>query len=108
VLSGGERVRCLLARLMLSAANCLVLDEPTNHLDLEAIEALNEGLIDFPGILLFTSRDHEFVTSIANRIVEICPGGIIDRSMSFDDYLKDERVSRLRDSFYHDHVVVEI
>jgi ATPase subunit of ABC transporter with duplicated ATPase domains len=108
VLSGGERVRCLLARLMLSGANTLILDEPTNHLDLEAIEALNEGLVDFPGVLLFTSRDHEFVTSIANRIIEVCPGGVIDRSMSFDDYLKDERVSRLRDSFYHDHVVVEI
>lgn len=108
VLSGGERVRCLLARLMLSGANTLILDEPTNHLDLEAIEALNEGLVDFPGVLLFTSRDHEFVTSIANRIIEICPGGVIDRSMSFDDYLLDERVSALRDGYYHNHIVVEI
>ena len=92
---------------MLSAANCLILDEPTNHLDLEAIEALNEGLADFPGVLLFSSHDHEFVTSIANRIIEICPGGVIDRSMSFDDYLLDERISALRDSYYHGHVVVE-
>ncbi len=107
VLSGGERVRCLLARLMLSGANCLILDEPTNHLDLEAIEALDEGLVDFPGVLLFSSRDHEFVTSIANRIIEVCPGGVIDRSMSFDDYLRDGRIARLRDSYYHGHVVVE-
>jgi len=108
VLSGGERVRCLLARLMLSAANCLILDEPTNHLDLEAIEALDEGLVDFPGILLFTSRDHEFVTSIANRVVEICPGGVIDRVMSFDDYLQDKRITELRDSYYHGHVSAEM
>ena len=108
VLSGGERVRCLLARLMLSGANCLILDEPTNHLDLEAIEALDEGLVDFTGVLLFTSHDHEFVTSIANRIIEICPGGVIDRSMSFDDYLLDKKVDELRDSYYHGHVVVEI
>ena len=108
VLSGGERVRCLLARLMLSGANCLILDEPTNHLDLEAIEALDEGLVDFTGVLLFTSHDHEFVTSIANRIIEICPGGVIDRSMSFDDYLQDKKVDELRDSYYHGHVVVEI
>ena len=107
VLSGGERVRCLLARLMLSGANCLILDEPTNHLDLEAIEALDEGLVDFTGVLLFTSHDHEFVTSIANRIVEICPGGVIDRSMSFDDYLADRKITELRDSYYHGHVVVE-
>jgi ATPase subunit of ABC transporter with duplicated ATPase domains len=108
VLSGGERVRCLLARLMLSGANCLLLDEPTNHLDLEAIEALDEGLVDFQGVLLFTSHDHEFVTSIANRIIEICPGGVIDRAMSFDDYLQDRGISDLRDRFYHGHVAAEI
>ncbi|HEY9594721.1 MAG TPA: ATP-binding cassette domain-containing protein, partial [Spirochaetia bacterium] len=107
VLSGGERVRCLLARLMLSGANALILDEPTNHLDLEAIEALNDGLVEFNGVLLFTSRDHEFVSSIANRIVEICPGGIIDRSMSFDDYVADARIAELRDSFYRGHVNAE-
>ena len=108
VLSGGERVRCILARLMLSGANCLLLDEPTNHLDLEAIEALDEGLVDFPGVLLFASHDHEFVTSIANRIIEFCPGGVIDRAMSFDDYLQDRKISELRDRYYHGHVVAEI
>jgi ATPase subunit of ABC transporter with duplicated ATPase domains len=108
VLSGGEKVRCLLSKLMLSGANCLILDEPTNHLDLEAITALNEGLIEFGGVLLFTSHDHEFVTSIANRIVEICPGGVIDRYSSFDDYLVDKQVAALRDQYYHGHVVAEI
>jgi ATPase subunit of ABC transporter with duplicated ATPase domains len=108
VLSGGEKVRCLLSKLMLSGANCLILDEPTNHLDLESITALNEGLIEFGGVLLFTSHDHEFVTSIANRIVEICPGGVIDRYASFDDYLADKQVSALRDQYYHGHVIAEI
>ncbi|MGA2545065.1 MAG: ATP-binding cassette domain-containing protein [Rectinemataceae bacterium] len=108
VLSGGEKVRCLLSKLMLSGANCLILDEPTNHLDLEAITALNEGLIEFGGVLLFTSHDHEFVTSIANRIVELCPGGVIDRYASFDDYLADKQISALRDKYYHGHVIAEI
>ena len=108
VLSGGEKVRCVLSKLMLSGANCLILDEPTNHLDLEAITALNDGLIEFDGVLLFTSHDHEFVTSIANRIVEICPGGVIDRYSAFDDYLRDKQVSALRDQLYHGHVVAEI
>ncbi len=108
VLSGGEKVRCLLARMMLSAANCLVADEPTNHLDLESISALNNGLIEFPGVVLFTSHDHEFVNSIANRIIEFCPGGVIDRMMKFDEYLRDEQVKALRDEYYHGHVIAEI
>jgi ATPase subunit of ABC transporter with duplicated ATPase domains len=108
VLSGGEKVRCVLSKLMLSGANCLILDEPTNHLDLEAITALNDGLMEFSGVLLFTSHDHEFVTSIANRIVEICPGGIIDRYMSFDDYLVDAQVTELRDQYYQGHTIAEI
>ena len=108
VLSGGERVRCMLSKMMLSGANLLVLDEPTNHLDLEAITSLNDGLIDFPGVLLFASHDHEFVTSIADRIIEICPGGVIDRYMKFDDYLADAQVKELRDEYYHGHVVAEI
>jgi ATPase subunit of ABC transporter with duplicated ATPase domains len=108
VLSGGEKVRCLLAKLMLSGANCLVLDEPTNHLDLEAITALNDGLIEFSGVLLFASHDHEFVTSIANRIVEICPRGVIDRYALFDDYLRDKQVAALRDQYYQGHVIAEI
>jgi ATPase subunit of ABC transporter with duplicated ATPase domains len=108
VLSGGERVRCLLAKMMLSGANVLILDEPTNHLDLEAITALNEGLIAFPGVILFNSHDHEFISSVANRIVEILPpaepgvpSGIIDRMMSFDDYLNNDPVKALRAAAYH-------
>ena len=108
VLSGGERVRCLLSRMMLASANFLILDEPTNHLDLEAITALNNGLIEFPGVVLFTSHDHEFVNSIANRVVELCPGGVIDRMMPFDAYLKDEQVRQLRDEYYHGHVMAEL
>ena len=108
VLSGGERVRCMLSRMMLSGANFLIMDEPTNHLDLEAITALNDGLIEFPGVLLFSSHDHEFVDSIANRIVEFCPKGVIDRYMSFDDYLSDSQVKELRDEYYQGHVIAEI
>jgi ATPase subunit of ABC transporter with duplicated ATPase domains len=100
VLSGGEKVRCMLSRMMLTGANVLILDEPTNHLDLEAITSLNEGLINFPGVVLFNSHDHEFITSIANRIVEITPGGVIDRMMNFDDYMKDEHVKELRAEYY--------
>lgn len=108
VLSGGERVRCMLSRMMLSGSNFLIMDEPTNHLDLEAITALNDGLIEFPGALLFASHDHEFVDSIANRIVELCPQGVIDRYMGFDDYLADAQVKELRDEYYQGHVIAEI
>jgi ATPase subunit of ABC transporter with duplicated ATPase domains len=108
VLSGGEKVRCLLSRMMLSGSNCLIMDEPTNHLDLEAITALNDGLIEFDGVLLFTSHDHEFITSIANRIIELCPSGVIDRYMSFDDYLVDRQVAELRDQLYRGHVAAEM
>jgi ATPase subunit of ABC transporter with duplicated ATPase domains len=108
VLSGGERVRCMLSRMMLSGANVLILDEPTNHLDLEAITALNDGLTAFPGVILFNSHDHEFINSIANRIIEILPqndsaaeGPYIDRMMPFDDYLNDPSVKQLRRSAYH-------
>uniref|UniRef100_A0A831UAH6 Probable ATP-binding protein YbiT n=1 Tax=Geobacter metallireducens TaxID=28232 RepID=A0A831UAH6_GEOME len=104
VLSGGERVRCMLARMMLSGANVLVLDEPTNHLDLESITALNNGLIAYPEVVLFASHDHEFVSTVANRIVELTPGGIIDRVMNFDDFLEDAGVARERDELYHGHV----
>ncbi len=108
VLSGGEKVRCILSKLMLQGANVLILDEPTNHLDLEAITALNDALIDFDGVVLFTSHDHEFVNSIANRVVEFCPGGVIDRCMPFDEYLADKQVRELRDQYYHGHVITEI
>lgn len=108
VLSGGEKVRCLLAKLMLSRANTLILDEPTNHLDLEAITALNDGLIDFSGCLLFTSHDHQFVDSIANRILEFTPQGIIDRRMRFDDYLVNEDVKKIRNAHYQGRHLLEI
>ena len=102
VLSGGEKVRCMLSKLMLSGANCLILDEPTNHLDLEAITSLNEALVNFPGVVLFNSHDHEFISSIANRMIEITPKGVIDRMMAFDDYLADEQVKSLREEMYGD------
>ena len=97
VLSGGERVRCMLCKMMMSGANVLILDEPTNHLDLESITALNEGLIDYKGTLLFDSHDHQFVQTIANRIIEILPGGIIDRRETFDEYLENEDVIAMRE-----------
>ena len=96
VLSGGERVRCVLSRMMLEEANVLIFDEPTSHLDLEAIQALNNALIDFNGVVLFNSHDHQFVDSTANRIIEFAPNGIIDRRMNFDSYMKDEGVNKLR------------
>ena len=100
VLSGGEKVRCMLSKLMLSGANVLIMDEPTNHLDLEAITSLNEALEEFPGVVLFNSHDHEFINSIANRIVEITPNGVIDRMMPFDDYAADEQVKQIRGDMY--------
>ncbi|REA63131.1 ABC-F family ATPase [Dyadobacter luteus] len=100
VLSGGEKVRCMLSRTMLSSANALVLDDPTNHLDLESITALNNGLIDFSGCLLFYSHDHQFVHTIANRIIEIGPKGIVDKLMSYDEFLKDETVKAQRAKLY--------
>lgn len=100
VLSGGEKVRCMLSRMMLSGANVLILDDPTNHLDLEAIQSLNEALVSFPGVVLFTSHDHEFIQSIANRIVEITPRGVIDRMMPFDDYRADKQIAEMRKEFY--------
>ncbi|MCK4906351.1 MAG: ABC-F family ATP-binding cassette domain-containing protein, partial [Spirochaetes bacterium] len=103
VLSGGEKMRCMLSRTMLSGANVLIFDEPTNHLDLEAITALNDALIDFEEIILFTSHDHQFIDTIADRIIEFTPGGIIDKKMRFDDYMENEEVKSLRDNFYHDH-----
>ncbi len=91
VLSGGEKVRCMLSRMMLSGANILLLDEPTNHLDLESITALNNGLINYEGTILFASHDHQFVQTIANRIIEITPTGIIDKRMSYDEYLESKK-----------------
>lgn len=100
VLSGGEKVRCMLSKTMLEEGNLLLLDEPTNHLDLESITALNNGLIDYQGTILFTSHDHTFTHTIANRIIELTPKGIIDRLMSYDDYLADEKIQALRQEMY--------
>ena len=97
VLSGGEKVRCLLSKMMISGANILVLDEPTNHLDMEAITALNNGLIKFPGVMLFASHDHQFVETTANRIMEIMPGGqLIDKITTYDEYLASDEMARKR------------
>ena len=92
VISGGEKVRCMLSKMMLSGANVLLMDEPTNHLDLESITALNDGLIAFKGTLLFVSHDHQFVQTIADRIIELTPEGVFDKLTSYDDFLADEEV----------------
>jgi len=97
VLSGGEKVRCMLARMMLSQSNTLILDEPTNHLDLESITALNNSLIEFPEVVLFTSHDHEFVNTLVNRVIELTPAGIIDRLMTFDAYVESAEVAKTRE-----------
>jgi ATPase subunit of ABC transporter with duplicated ATPase domains len=100
VLSGGEKVRCMISRMMLTGGNLLMLDEPTNHLDLESITAFNNSLKDFPGTVLFTSHDHAFTQTIANRIVEITPNGMLDKLMTFDEYMSDEHIARQREQLY--------
>jgi ATPase subunit of ABC transporter with duplicated ATPase domains len=100
VLSGGEKVRCMLSRMMLQSANILVLDEPTNHLDLESITALNNALKDFKGTVLFTSHDHQFVQTVANRIIELTPNGILDKLMTYDEYLTDDYIKQQRQALY--------
>lgn len=100
VLSGGERVRCMISRMMLQNPNCIILDQPTNHLDLESIQSFNESAMNFKGIVLLSSHDHTFMETVANRVIELTPNGIIDRLMEFDEYLEDERVHRLRDEMY--------
>ena len=100
VLSGGEKVRCLLSKMMISGANILLLDEPTNHLDMESITALNNGLIKFPGVILFTSHDHQFVQTTANRIMEILPDGkLIDKITTYDEYLASDEMAKKRHVF---------
>ena len=97
VLSGGEKVRCLLSKMMISGANVLILDEPTDHLDMESITALNNGMKKFPGVLLFSSRDHQIVETTANRIMEILPGGkMIDKITTYDEYLASEATIEMR------------
>jgi ATPase subunit of ABC transporter with duplicated ATPase domains len=96
VLSGGEKVRVMLSKMMLSLANVLILDEPTNHLDLESITSLNNGLINTKCVVFFTSQDHQFIQTIANRIMEITPNGFIDRQMTYDEYLENDELARKR------------
>jgi ATPase subunit of ABC transporter with duplicated ATPase domains len=100
VLSGGEKMRCMISRMMLAGANLLILDEPTNHLDLESITAFNNALKDFPGTVLFTSHDHEFTQTVANRIVEITPNGFIDKLMTYDEYIESDRVAEQKEALY--------
>ncbi|WCC45854.1 ATP-binding cassette domain-containing protein [Tenacibaculum finnmarkense] len=100
VLSGGEKVRCMLSRMMMTRANILMLDEPTNHLDLESIQALNNSLINFKGTILFSTHDHEFAQTVANRVIEITPNGVIDKYATFDEYLADPKVKELRKKMY--------
>ncbi len=101
VLSGGEKVRCMVSRMMLQNPNVVTLDEPTNHLDLESITAFNDGMINFPGIVLLTTHDHQFMETVANRIIEITPNGIIDRLCTYDEYLADERIKNLHLELYN-------
>jgi ATPase subunit of ABC transporter with duplicated ATPase domains len=100
VLSGGEKVRCMLSKMMLAKANLLLMDEPTNHLDLESITALNNAMQEFQGTLLFTSHDHELVSTVANRIIELTPNGVIDKMMNYDDYLNDDKIAQLQAELY--------
>ncbi len=100
VLSGGEKVRCMLSKMMFAKANLLMMDEPTNHLDLESITALNNGMNDFNGTIIFTSHDHELVQTVANRIIEITPTGFIDKMMPYDEYLKDDKIAQLQAELY--------
>ena len=100
VLSGGEKVRCLLSKMMISGANVLIFDEPTNHLDMESITALNNGMTKFPGVILFSSRDHQIVQTTANRIMEIVPGGkMIDKITTYDEYLESDEMARKRQTY---------
>lgn len=100
VLSGGEKMRCMIARMMLKSANCLVLDSPTNHLDLESIQAFNNTLINFKGNVLMSSHDHEFIQTVCNRIIELTPNGIIDKMMDYDDYITSDEIKALREKMY--------
>jgi len=100
VLSGGEKVRCMISRMMLQNPNCIILDQPTNHLDLESIQSFNESSVNFKGVVLLSSHDHTFMETVANRVIELTPNGVIDRLMEFDEYIQDTRVHQLRDEMY--------
>ena len=101
VISGGEKMRCMISRMMLKNANCLVLDSPANHLDLESIQAFNNSLKAFKGNVLMASHDHEFISSVCNRIIELTPNGIIDKVENYDDYLDDANVRAAQERLYH-------
>ncbi len=101
VLSGGEKVRCMLSRMMMLRANVLMLDEPTNHLDLESITAFNNSLKNFKGTVLFSTHDHEFAHTVANRVIEITPKGVIDRYMTFEEYMENPKIHDQRDKMYN-------
>ena len=100
VLSGGEKMRCMIARMQLQNANCLILDTPTNHLDLESIQAFNNNLVAFKGNIIFSSHDHEFIETVANRIIELTPNGTIDKLMNYDEYIHDEQIKAHRERMY--------
>ena len=100
VLSGGEKVRCMLSRMMMLKANVLLIDEPTNHLDLESITAFNNSLKNFKGNILFTTHDHQFAQTVANRVIELTPSGAIDRYLSFEEYMSDPSIRELREKYY--------
>ncbi|MEG2849395.1 MAG: ATP-binding cassette domain-containing protein, partial [Bacteroidales bacterium] len=100
VLSGGEKMRCMIARMMIEKANTIILDSPTNHLDMESIQAFNNGLISYKGVVLMTSHDHEFINSVANRVIEIGPKGMVDKYMDYDDYILDEKVQEAVGKIY--------
>ena len=100
VLSGGEKMRCMISKMMLRNANVMILDNPTNHLDLESIQAFNNTLITFKGNVLLASHDHEFINTVCDRIIEITPKGLIDKLMSYDDYISDEKIKELREQMY--------
>ena len=100
VLSGGEKMRCMIARMQLKNANCLILDTPTNHLDLESIQAFNNNLMAFKGNILFASHDHEFIQTVADRIIELTPNGTIDKLMQYDDYIYDDAIKEQKEKMY--------
>ena len=102
VLSGGEKMRCMIARMQLRNANCLILDTPTNHLDLESIQAFNNNLKIYKGNVLFSSHDHEFIETVANRIIELTPNGIIDKMMEYDEYITSDHIKEMRARMYGD------
>jgi len=106
VLSGGEKVRSILSMMMLQNPNCIILDQPTNHLDLESIQAFNEQCMAFKGIVLLSSHDKTFMQTVANRVIEITPAGIIDRLMTVNEYLADERIRSLREEMYQGQTAV--